>query len=97
MEGLGRTDGGDRIFWCPRCGTIRTRELISGTVAVPVAYRELDDTPKLVERSRQIAVSISAAISYFPTLREYDLHTLSHTSGFYESCMTPEQRNALSR
>lgn len=24
MHGLGKTEGGQRIFWCPRCGSVKT-------------------------------------------------------------------------
>jgi hypothetical protein len=45
MHNLGISEGGGRIFWCPRCGTLKSENL-SGF--------EGSDAPMLVGRVRKI-------------------------------------------
>lgn len=52
MEGLG---GG--VFWCPRCGTLRS---------LSVTNLPTDTTPKLVERCRELEKEVHAAAGEAP-------------------------------
>jgi hypothetical protein len=54
MEGLG---GG--VFWCPRCGTLRS---------LSVTNLPTDTTPKLVERCRELEATVTASAEAYPAV-----------------------------
>jgi len=87
MQSFGRLSSGDILFWCPRCGTTRRRTYVVSFTEP----NETDETPMLVVRSRQVAVLLKDA----PNVASID--EAAHVAGFYEACMTPEQRDAISR
>lgn len=78
MHSLGRLESLDRIYWCPRCGTIRRLSPPASNNVVS------DETPLLVRRAAELAVVIHDRDAY--------LAVYCKIRGFYESCMTPERR-----
>lgn len=81
MQGIGKLETGERLFWCPRCGTIRrVRHERTGWIA---GQSTVDDVPKLPGRVREL-------LDYFETFEtpiRNPLHATAWTLGLYESCM----------
>lgn len=68
-----------RVFWCPRCGTIRMEVFENG---IGSANHTTDEAPKLVERCREFA-SNSEDDAYYSEL---------HRLGILEAINIPENR-----
>lgn len=84
MQTIGVTcdQDGARVFWCPRCGTIRTTGRFEG-----------DDMPKLVERCRKLQPLIAALNAMHLTTPQIEAVIQCWTAfGIAESINTPEDR-----
>lgn len=81
LGGDGHTKG---WYWCPRCGTVRSREHIP-----PNAPTEHDDVPLLAQRVRTLIDLVSNRSELLDSaiwLRRL------HTMGILEACLLPESR-----
>lgn len=76
MQSIGQTKRQDSVFWCPRCGTIRT--LYSPT-------KMDDDAPSLPHRVRAFLAELETGA--YPKL-----DTIAHRIGLEESCTLPAER-----
>lgn len=76
MQNLGVDSGPGptrRVFWCPRCGTLR-EELSDGTGA-----QTSDEAPKLVGRCREFGETLGPA--WFGLWRRLGILEAIHTPG----------------
>ena len=64
MQNLGLDSAGRRVFWCPRCGTLR-EEVSDNSSGIPAAQTN-DEAPKLVPRCREFEETVPNGAGVIP-------------------------------
>ena len=74
MQNLGLAQSGARVFWCPRCGSLKT-ESTGGFVET--------EQPALVQRVKDAIIEVSIAGNVFVPLQDW--RSIDEASGFWKN------------
>lgn len=85
MHNLGLSNGGARVFWCPRCGSLKTES--------PGRENDFVETemPKLVKLVRSVSLVPKNDCVGVPFRQWYEI---DEASGFWNTCNSNKEVNA---